>query len=84
MLSLWLGTSDPISDIGLSEGALCSAILRPVAGVPAAPRFQNIDFLPDVTPDETNYTIMQSLPYMGGRRNKNCAVTSLASLAKKR
>ena len=24
--------------------------------------------IPDVTPDEINYTIMQSLPYMGGRR----------------
>ena len=22
--------------------------------------------IPDVTPDEINYTIMQSLPYMGG------------------
>jgi hypothetical protein len=25
--------------------------------------------IPDVTPDEINYTIMQSLPYMGGRRH---------------
>ena len=24
--------------------------------------------IPDVTPDEINYTIMQNLPYMGGRR----------------
>jgi hypothetical protein len=25
--------------------------------------------IPDVTPDEINYTIMQSLPYVGGRRH---------------
>jgi hypothetical protein len=25
--------------------------------------------IPDVTPDEINYTIMQGLPYMGGRRH---------------